>query len=114
MPETVLYGGIILIIIIILWFTITNVLRNKKIGNPTIHLSIDIDCLIDALGGLTNIENMEATNSKASFILKDSTSAQITVLKELGATGIVQSNQKITAIFGKASKEIVEAIKTKR
>lgn len=112
MPDIIIYGIIVIVVAVILWLLLTKVLKNKKVSNSTVKVSIDIHRLIEALGGIQNIEGMEATNSKASFVVKDAASINVKVIKELGATGVVQSNQKVTAIFGKASKSIVEAIKS--
>ncbi|MFV0392835.1 MAG: hypothetical protein ACK5LC_00345 [Coprobacillaceae bacterium] len=114
MPEFVIYGIAIVIIAIILWLIIVKVLKNKKVGESTTKVDIDIERLLEALGGLDNIETMEATNSKVSFIVSDIAVVQIQVLKDLGATGVVQSSQKVTAIFGKISRGIVETIEAKR
>lgn len=114
MLDWMIYTTIIVIIAILLWLVTISVLKNKRVINSTTKVSIDIDRLVTALGGISNIENMEATNSKASFTLRDTANIEIAVIKQLGATGVVQTNQKLIAIFGKASKDIVEAIQAKR
>ena len=114
MLDWIIYSTIIVIIAILLWLVTIRVLKNKKVTSPTTKVSIDIDLLVSALGGLSNIEDMEATNSKASFTLQNTDTIEIAVIKELGATGVVQTNQKLIAIFGKASKDIIEAIQAKR
>lgn len=113
MLDWIMYITIIVSIAILLWLVTIRVIKNKKVKNVT-KVSIDIELLITALGGIRNIENMEATGSKASFTLKDTANIEVAVIKELGATGVVQSNQKLIAIFGKASKDIIQAIQAKQ
>jgi PTS system D-glucosamine-specific IIC component len=113
MSDIIMYGLIAIVIATILWLLITKVVKNKKVTS-SVKVTIDIDVLLDALGGINNIESVEATTSKASFIVKDTDGIKASMIKELGATGVVQSNQKVTAIFGKASQAIIEAIEAKR
>lgn len=113
MPTYMIYIILIVIIAIVGWLYISKVLKNKT-GSSSSKITVDVDAIIDALGGIANIETMEATNSKVSFFVKEIKKVKAEELKVLGATGIVQSNRKITAIFGKVSAALVEAIKAKR
>lgn len=113
MSDILIYGSIIVMIAIVAWLLITNILKNKK-RESKVEMTIEIQRLLEALGGIDNITSMEATPSKVSFIVANTKVLQMEVFKEIGATGVVQSNQKITAIFGKVSPAIVEEIEKQK
>lgn len=85
-------------------------IKKKQVKGQVYNLSIDLNTLITALKGKENISSVSATSSKVRFELKD-TSVDVDSIKALGASGIVESNNSITIIFGKQSQSICDAIK---
>lgn len=114
MPEYLVWVVAIVVVLILVWVLFSKVLKNKKIEETNVEeLSIDVEVLLHALGGQENVESSEATNSKVSISLKDDTLVDVQALKDLGASGIVQSEHKVTVILGKISKAVSERINQK-
>lgn len=114
MNDYLLYGIIALIVIIILAFIFINVIKNKqprqiKAGD----IPIDIDMLIAAVGGKPNIKETVASSSRITFFIVNDSLVNLDSLKSLGASGIVQTTNKVSAIFGRYSKEISNIINNK-
>lgn len=111
MNDYLLYGIIALLVIIILAVVFVNVIKNKqpnqiKAGN----VPIDIEMLIKAVGGKANIKETSASASRITFFVNDDSLVSLDDLKALGASGIVQTTNKVSAIFGKYSREISNMI----
>ena len=104
MNEYLLYGIIALIVIVILAFIFLKVMKNKQ---PKQVSAADI---LEAVGGKTNIKETTATSSKVTFFVNDDSLVDLDKLKALGASGIVQTSNKVSAILGKYSKEISHMI----
>lgn len=66
--------------------------------------------VIDALGSRSNIIGVETSISKIKFALKDVKLANIDKLNKIGASGVVETSNSLTVIFGSISKELGEAI----
>lgn len=114
MPDYLIYGVIAIIVLIILWFIITKVLKNKTTSlNTAKSIPVEVDGIVRALGGNNNIEEVNATNSKITFKLLDDKLVDVDSLKELGASGVVISGSKVSVILGTKSKDIAEAINKK-
>ena len=109
--DIAIYGIIAIIVLIALWVLFSKVLKNKTPKQVTYEddLPIDLQVLLDALGGIDNITYVEASSSKIALgIINEQ--VDIAAIKNLGASGIVQSNHKITIILGKISKSVADHI----
>ncbi|HAD23611.1 MULTISPECIES: hypothetical protein [Kandleria] len=85
------------------------ILKNKS--SKEMECPIDLDRLIQALGGIDNIVDVETTPSTLKVKLKDQSQLPIDEIKALGASGIVQGADTLTMIFGKASYLIGENLR---
>lgn len=112
MLEYIIWLVLAIIVVIVLWIVFSKVLAKTKVQDSTsASLSFDINSFMDALGGIENIKESEATLSKVTVYLHDEKIVNMAKLKELGASGVVQSNDKVTIILGKVSKEISNKIR---
>ncbi|WP_294580566.1 PTS transporter subunit EIIB [uncultured Thomasclavelia sp.] len=105
------YILIAIVIIAILAYIFIKSMKNK--GPKPVSASdipVDVNEIIKAVGGKDNLKETTATSSKVTFFVNDDTLVDIEALKALGASGIVQTSNKITAILGKYSKEISRMI----
>ena len=110
MNEYLLYGIIALIVIVILAFIFLKVMKNKQPKQVSAaDIPVDVNS-IEAVGGKTNIKETTATSSKVTFFVNDDSLVDLDKLKALGASGIVQTSNKVSAILGKYSKEISHMI----
>lgn len=112
MNNTMLYivGGILALVVIFL--IVRFYLKNKKATKKVYKKSgVDIKKLILALGGHHNILEVSSTMSKVTVVLKETNGINIDEIKSLGATGIVQNQNKISMIFGKVSETLEEELK---
>lgn len=112
MDNTMLYliGGILAIVI--LFFVVRFYLKNKKATKKVYKKSgVDLKALILALGGYHNILEISSTMSKVTVVLKETNGINIEDIKKLGATGIVQNQNKVSMIFGKVSETLEEELK---
>lgn len=100
----IILGIIILGILIYLGFT--HLIKNKEFKN-TISSTVDIDALIQALGGQENIQEVSSSPSKLTVKLGNE-KVDIPAIQALGASGIVEGNQSLSMIFGKQSPLIAE------
>lgn len=111
MTDYFIYIIIALVVIFAIWFIFAKVLKNKKPKEITLKdIPVDIDALINALGGKENIKESVANGSKITFFVEKDDIIKVNTLKELGASGIIQSTGKITIIMGKFSEEISKMI----
>lgn len=107
MTDYFIYMMIALVVIFVIWFLFAKVLKNKKPKEMNVKdIPVDIDALINALGGKGNIKESVANGSKITFFVEKDDIIKVNTLKELGASGIIQSTGKITVIMGKFSEEI--------
>ncbi len=98
----------IVVAVVLIFLAIRLYLKKKKAPamQPGESSGLDIDKLIGYLGGKENIQSVEGTLSKLNVVLKNTKAADIEALKAMGATGIVQNQNKLTVIFGKLSETI--------
>lgn len=101
-------GGLAIIIVVV-WFILARYLKGKKIQTSR-KVNIDVEKIITALGGKANIVSAKATNSRLSVILEDDQILNVEALKELGASGIVQTTNKVTVILGQVSHLVAQEI----
>lgn len=111
MPDYMIWVIAAIVVLVIVWVIFSKVLPRKKItDSSSVDMTFDIERFINALGGNDNIKKTEATPSKITVYVVEDTKVKITELKALGASGIVQSNDKVTIILGKISKDLSNKI----
>lgn len=111
MNDYLLYGIIALIVIIVLAIIFSYIIKNRQPKQiKADDIPLDINMLINAVGGKNNIKETTASSSRITFFVKDDGLVDLESLKTLGASGIVQTTNKVSAIFGKYSKEISNMI----
>lgn len=88
--------------------------KNRKTSTPKItKLPFEIETLVFALGGRDNIVGADASQSKVKVELVNANDIIKEDLAKLGATGVVQTRQGVTLIFGQASELIASALNAK-
>ncbi len=95
------------VIAVVLWVVFTKYLRGSKIQAKR-KVNVDVEKIITALGGRENIISTRAVGSRLSVELSDDNKLNSEALKELGASGIVQTSNKVTVILGKVSQLVAE------
>ena len=111
MTDYMIYIVIAIAVAFELWFLFAKVLKNKKPKEITRKdIPIDIEALVNALGDFNNIKESIANGSKITFFVENDDVIKVNTLKQLGASGIIQSTGKITVILGKFSEEICRII----
>ena len=111
MMDYFIYIVIALVILAAVWFLTVKYLKNRKPKETTIkNIPIDIEKMIQALGGKNNIKESIARGSKITFFVEKDDLINLDTLKELKASGIMQSTGKMTVIVGKYSEEISKII----
>ena len=110
MSDYFIYILIAVVLIVLVWFIFAKGLKNKKPKD----IPIDLEALINAFGGIDNIRETEAQGSKIRVFVENDDLVKVNVLKELGASGIIQSTGKVTVILGKFSSEISGIINDKK
>lgn len=109
--DAYIYIGVLAIIfIVVVAYVFIQVNKNKKPKLRT-DLPIDLNLLIGAFGGLDNLKEVVGSPSKVTVFLKDVDLVKVRDLTDLGASGVVQSNDKLTAIFGSFSPLIAEELR---
>lgn len=111
--ETKYIAIIIMIIIVgaLLYYGFINFIKNKGLKNHQTQSTIDIDMLLNALGGIKNIQDVSHSPSKLTVILIDQSLVDIGTIQSLGASGVVEGKDTLSMIFGKQSALIAEDIK---
>lgn len=102
---------ITVIIVLAIYFGVITYMKNKKPKKIT-ESNIDVEALICALGGRSNIVSTSHSPSKLSVVLKDSSLTDVETIKSIGASGIVEGKDSLSLIFGKSSEAIENDIKT--
>ena len=114
MSDYFIYILIAVVLIVLVWFIFAKVLKNKKPKEVALKdIPIDLEALINAFGGI-DIRETEAQGSKIRVFVENDDLVKVNVLKELGASGIIQSTGKVTVILGKFSSEISGIINDKK
>lgn len=115
MSDYFIYVLIAIILIVGVWFIFAKVLKNKKPKEVTLKdIPIDLEALIHALGGIANIKESQSQGSKVRFFVENDDLVKVNVLKELGASGVIQATGKVTVILGKFSDEISRIVNEKK
>ncbi|MBO6047038.1 MAG: LPXTG cell wall anchor domain-containing protein [Erysipelotrichaceae bacterium] len=99
--TTYIIIGVVVIIALIAIVLLRRRSKAKQSGN----CPIDLDVLIGALGGISNISETESSPSTLKVHLKKN-EIDVDTIKSLGASGIVQGASTVTMIFGKVSRDI--------
>ena len=89
---------IIFAVLIILFLAVTR--ANKK------DIKLEINKLVDYLGGKDNIIDTEVEMSRFKVTLKDVTKANKDGIMKLGAKGVVEIEDQLKIIFGKEAKKL--------
>ena len=107
-----LIGAIVVIILLVLYIVMRVISKNSK---PTVTSNLDfaIEDLLVNIGNVENIESVNSSMSKVTLKLKDTDLVIVEEVKKLGASGIVETKDGFTFIFGSVSPEIEKAIKEK-
>lgn len=79
----------------------------------TNDVGFDINKLIDLLGGIANIQEVDATISSVKIKLEDVDLADLDRIKALGAKGTLKNLNQLTILFGDNSQAIANALKAK-
>ena len=90
-----------LIIIIILVIIALSITKTKKKD-----YKIEVNKLVDYLGGKDNIIDTEVEMSRFKVTLKDVTKANKEGIMKLGAKGVVEIEDQLKIIFGKEAKKL--------
>lgn len=98
---------IVLIIVVILFAFLRIKVKNKQAGQSD---NEQVALLVEYLGGLDNIISVQATISKMSVKLIDPEKVNVSAIKGLGASGIVETKKRISIIFGDLSQEYANKI----
>lgn len=94
----------------LLYYGFTRFIKNKNLS-PKIVSTIDIEALVKALGGRSNIRDVKSSPSKLTVTIQDHQLIHIDDIQQLGASGIVEGKETITMIFGKQSPLIEEDLR---
>ena len=89
---------IVIVILLIIAFAIIK--SNKK------DLKLELNKLVDLLGGKDNIIETEVEMSRFKVTLKDVTKANKEGIMKLGAKGVVEIEDQLKIIFGKEAKKL--------
>ena len=94
--------AIVLVILFIIAFAIMK--SNKK------DLKLELNKLVDLLGGKDNIIETEVEMSRFKVTLKDITKANKEGIIKLGAQGVVEIDDQLKIIFGSNAKQLKKYI----
>ena len=93
---------IVITILVIIAFAIMK--SNKK------DVNLDLNKLVDLLGGKDNILETELEMSRFKVTLKDITKANKEGIIKLGAQGVVEIDDQLKIIFGNNAKQLKKYI----
>lgn len=94
----------VIILAVILIILLAVLKANKK------DASIDLNKLVEFLGGKDNIISTETKLSRFIVTLKDTTKVDKDAIQKLGAKGIVEINNQLKIILGPDSKQLKKYI----
>ena len=89
---------IIFVVLVILYLAVTRI--NKK------DFKLEINKLVEYLGGKDNILDTEVEMSRFKVTLKDISKANKDGIMKLGAKGVVEIEDQLKIIFGKDAKRL--------
>lgn len=99
------------------YFVAKNKAKKKVQTQDIIQISVandnKVDLIVKALGGMDNINDIQATINNVKITLKDINIIDQDKIKALGAKGSFLNNNKITILFGDNSKDIANKIQNK-
>lgn len=98
MLEYIIIGVVLLIVL----------LAVLKAGRKDVHL--ELNKLVEYLGGKDNIISTETNLSRFKVTLKDVTLANKDAIQKLGAKGVVEINNDLKIILGPNSKQLKKYI----
>ncbi len=90
----------VIIFVVLLIIFLAVIRANKK------DFKLEINKLVDCLGGKDNIIDTEVEMSRFKVTLKDITKANKEVIMKLGAKGVVEIEDQLKIIFGKDAKRL--------
>ena len=93
---------IVIVILLVVAFAIMK--SNKK------DLKLELNKLVDLLGGKDNIVETEVEMSRFKVTLKDITKANKEGIIKLGAQGVVEIDDQLKIIFGSNAKQLKKYI----
>jgi len=93
---------VVIIVLVIIAFAIIK--SNKK------DLKLELNKLVDYLGGKDNIVETEVEMSRFKVTLKDITKANKEGIIKLGAQGVVEIDDQLKIIFGSNAKQLKKYI----
>ncbi len=99
-----MYWQYLIILVILIIISLIMVKLKRK------DFSLEINKLIQCLGGKDNIIDVEANMSRLKVTLKDMTIVDKDGIQKLGARGIVEVDNQLKIIFGANSKELKKYI----
>ncbi len=94
-----------IIVLIIILIILLAVLKLGRKGTR-----IELNKLVDLLGGKNNIINTEVNMSRFTVTLKDVSLADKEAIQKLGARGIVEIDNQLKIILGPESKQLKKYI----
>ncbi len=95
-----MYWQYLIIVVILLLISLIVVKMRRK------DFHIEINKLIQYLGGKDNIEDVQINLSRLKITLKDMTIVNKEGIQKLGAKGIVEIDNQLKIIFGPNSKQL--------
>ena len=94
----------IIIVIILVIIALSIVKMNKK------DLKLELNKLVELLGGKDNILDTEVDMSRFRVTLKDITKANKEGILKLGAKGVVEIDDQLKIVLGKEAKKLKKYI----
>ena len=88
--------------LILLYYGFTRFIKNKDLKQE-VSSTVDIQKLLEALGGKDNITAVKSSPSKLTVSLKSHEKIDVETIQALGASGIVEGKDDLSMIFGKQS-----------
>ena len=93
-----IYYVIIFVVLIVIFLAVIR--ANKK------DFKLEINKLVECLGGKDNIIDTEVEMSRFKVTLKDVTKANKEGIMKLGAKGVVEIEDQLKIIFGKEARKL--------
>ena len=97
--------GIIIVVVVVLLIRNKTKSNNKKASNDLFNQ------IMEGLGGIANINSLEAKMSRLNVSLKDDSLLNIESLKSSGVSRVIKMSSKITLLIGNVASEIEEQFK---
>ena len=94
-----------LIIVVVLIFVVIAIIKTHKKD-----FKIEINKLVEYLGGKSNIIHMEANLSRFKVTLKDVSIVNKEAIQKLGAKGIVEIDNQLKIVLGSDAKKLKKYI----